>query len=61
MGDRYALDGWDSAKPSPIGNEHFDVWAELDGTSGLVLRRVVPGEMGTPTTRPWPQAATDCP
>jgi hypothetical protein len=54
---RYALDGWDSAKPGPIGNEHFDVWAELDGTIALVLRRVAPASTSTSLARP-PRART---
>ena len=36
---RYGLDGWDTAKPSPVANEAFDAWAELDENNDLVLRR----------------------
>jgi RHS repeat-associated protein len=35
---RYVLDGWNNMKPTPIGNEHFDVYAELDGTNQLIAR-----------------------
>jgi RHS repeat-associated protein len=35
---RYAQDGWDSAKPKPVGTENFDVWADLDGSSSLTTR-----------------------
>lgn len=35
---RYVLDGWNNSKPTPIGNEHFDIYAELDGTNQLIAR-----------------------
>jgi RHS repeat-associated protein len=35
---RYVLDGWNNMKPTPVGNEHFDVIAELDGTNQLIAR-----------------------
>jgi hypothetical protein len=35
---RYMLDGWNNSKPTPVGNEHFDVYAELDGTNQLLAR-----------------------
>ncbi len=38
--ERYAYDGWDTAKPSPIGNEQFDVFIDLDGTNDLTMRRL---------------------
>ncbi len=38
--ERYGLDGWDTAKPSPVGNESFDAWVDLDGSNDLVTRRV---------------------
>ena len=37
---RYALDGWNSAKPAGIGNENYDVFADLDGSSSLTTRYV---------------------
>ena len=38
MVTRYVLDGWNNRKPTPIGNEHFDVYTELDGTNQLIAR-----------------------
>jgi len=35
---RFALDGWNSAKATPIGNENWDVWADLDATGSLTTR-----------------------
>jgi YD repeat-containing protein len=35
---RYVLDGWNNSKPTPIGNERFDIHAELDGTNQLIAR-----------------------
>jgi RHS repeat-associated protein len=35
---RYALDGWNPAKSNPVGNEDFDVWADLDGSNNLETR-----------------------
>jgi hypothetical protein len=34
---RFAYDGWNPAKPSPIGTENFDVWADLNGSSSLPI------------------------
>jgi RHS repeat-associated protein len=36
---RYGLDGYDPAKPTPIGNENYDTWVELDGSNNVVTRR----------------------
>jgi YD repeat-containing protein len=36
--ERYGLDGWDAAKPPPVGTENFDAWAVLNGSSALVSR-----------------------
>ncbi|MBA4191276.1 MAG: hypothetical protein C0467_25115 [Planctomycetaceae bacterium] len=38
--EKYGLDGWDTSKPSFIGNENFDTWVDLDGSNALVTRRV---------------------
>jgi RHS repeat-associated protein len=35
---RYALDGWNPAKSNPVGNEDFDVRADLDGSNNLETR-----------------------
>jgi len=37
---RYVLDGWNNSKPTPIGNEHFDIYAELDGSNQLIARHL---------------------
>jgi RHS repeat-associated protein len=36
--ERYAYDGWNPAKPSPVGTENFDVWLDEDGSNNLVTR-----------------------
>jgi RHS repeat-associated protein len=35
---RFAIDGWNPTKPSPIGNENYDVFADLDYTNSLTTR-----------------------
>jgi len=35
---RFAHDGWNPAKPPPIGLENFDIWAEFDGDGTLTGR-----------------------
>ncbi|MBX9680507.1 MAG: RHS repeat-associated core domain-containing protein, partial [Gemmataceae bacterium] len=35
---RFALDKWNNTKPTPIGTENTDVWADLDGSSSLQSR-----------------------
>jgi len=37
---RYVLDGWNNSKPTSIGNEHFDIYAELDGTNQQIARHL---------------------
>jgi RHS repeat-associated protein len=34
----FAQDGWNPAKPTPIGTENFDVWADLTETNELETR-----------------------
>jgi RHS repeat-associated protein len=34
----FAQDGWNPAKPTPIGNENFDVWADLTDEDELDVR-----------------------
>ena len=41
--NRYALDGWNPAKGQGVGNENFDVWADLNG-SGTLQARYVRGD-----------------
>lgn len=36
---RYGLDGYDPAKPSPIGRENFDPYIDLDGSNNVTMRR----------------------
>src|ERR1700682_1669965 len=35
---RFAYDGWDPARPTPVGTENFDIWATFDGTGSLTNR-----------------------
>ncbi|QDU23374.1 RHS repeat-associated core domain-containing protein [Urbifossiella limnaea] len=37
--ERYAYDGWDTAKPGAVGTENFDAWAEVDGSGTVTTRR----------------------
>jgi hypothetical protein len=37
---RYGLDGFNNGKPTPVGNENWDVWAELDGNNNLQTRYI---------------------
>ena len=48
---RYMLDGWNNSKPTPVGNEHFDVYAELDGTNQLLARYLHGDEFDQPFAR----------
>ncbi len=38
--ERYAYDGWDTAKPDPVGGEAFDAWIDLDGAGNVTARRL---------------------
>jgi RHS repeat-associated protein len=35
---KFALDGWNSAKGKAVGNENWDVWADLNGNGSLATR-----------------------
>jgi RHS repeat-associated protein len=37
---RFALDGWKNVRQPLVGNENWDVWADLDGSSSLTTRYV---------------------
>src|SRR6185437_10366219 len=37
---RYGMDGWNPAKPTPVGTENFDSWADLNSSNALVTRRM---------------------
>jgi len=41
---KFAVDGWNYAKPEPIGNENYDVWADLD-VSGSLTTRYLRGDL----------------
>ncbi len=38
--ERYAYDGWDTAKPDPVGGEAFDADLDLDGANAVIARRL---------------------
>ena len=35
---KFAIDGWNPAKSNPVGNEDYDVWADLNGDGSLATR-----------------------
>ncbi len=35
---RFGYDGWNPAKPGPIGTENWDIWADLDGSNNVQTR-----------------------
>lgn len=37
---RFAYDGWNPGKPSPIGSENFDIWLVSDGEGDPIYREV---------------------
>lgn len=46
-----AVDGWDTAKPSPLANEGFDVWGELNGSNALTTRRLYGSDLDDAVAR----------
>jgi RHS repeat-associated protein len=36
----YGLDQWYPAQPTPVGNENFNAWADLNGSNALTMRRM---------------------
>ena len=38
--ERFAVDGWDTAKKTPVGNEQFDTWADVDASGNVLTRRL---------------------
>jgi RHS repeat-associated protein len=38
--ERYAYDGWDTAKDAPRGSENFDAYADLSSANAVTMRRV---------------------
>ncbi len=49
--ERYALDGWDTAKPGAVGTENFDVFADLDAAGTVTARRVFGPGFDAPVAR----------
>ena len=59
---RYAIDGWNPAKGTPVGNENYDVWADLDPlhrrnlqvtsrmASSLILKQASESQVSIPLT-----------
>ncbi len=45
------MDGWDKAKPTPVGTENFDTWVDLDGSNVLVNRRIYGPDFDAVMTR----------
>ena len=35
---KFALDGWNPAKGAPVGNENWDILADLDASGSLTTR-----------------------
>ncbi len=48
---RYALDGWDTAKPGAVGAENFDTFADLDAAGNVTARRVFGPGFDEPVAR----------
>ncbi len=50
---RYGYDGWktDSGQSSFVGQENWDVWADLDGSNNLVNRRLFGISIDSPVAR----------
>src|SRR5581483_11183521 len=49
--ERYALDGWDTARPGAVGTENFDVFADLDAAGTVTARRVFGPGFDEPVAR----------
>ncbi len=49
--ERYAYDGWDTAKPDPVGGEAFDAWIDLDGANAVTARRLFGPDFDQPLAR----------
>ena len=48
---RFAYDGFNPAKPPPVGTENFDVFAVLDGSSSLTSRNLHGDKVDQPLAR----------
>ncbi len=51
---RFGMDGWDPAQPTPVGNENFNTWADLNSSNALTTRR----EFGTGFDQPIAQQSS---
>ncbi len=55
--ERYALDGWDTARPGAVGTENFDAVADLDAAGNVTARRVFGPGFDEPVARLDPSGA----
>src|SRR5581483_3318499 len=49
--ERYTYDGWDTAKPDPVGGEAFDADLDLDGANAVTARRLFGSGFDDPLAR----------
>jgi RHS repeat-associated protein len=49
--ERFAYDGWDTAKPGAIGSENFDVYADLNSSNSVTNRRLFGPSFDEPLAR----------
>jgi RHS repeat-associated protein len=49
--ERFAYDGWDTAKPGAIGSEHFDVYADLNSSNSVTNRLLFGPSFDEPIAR----------
>jgi RHS repeat-associated protein len=49
--ERFAYDGWDTAKPGAIGSENFDVYADLNSSNSVTNRRLFGPSFDEPIAR----------
>ena len=49
--ERYAYDGWDTAKNAPRGSENFDAYADLSSANAVTMRRVYGAGFDEPVAR----------
>ena len=48
--ERYAVDGWDTAKGGAVGTENFDVTLDLNGSNAVTGRRLFGAGFDEPVT-----------
>ena len=56
--ERFAVDGWDTAKPGAVGTENFDIWADLDTSNTVTSRRLFGAGFDDPEARVAGSAVT---